>query len=51
MKIGAIGTSFIMDTILENIQATEGMECVAVYSRKEERGRTLADKFQIEKVL
>lgn len=50
MKIGAIGTSFIMDTILENIQATEGMECVAVYSRKEERGRTLADKFQIEKV-
>ena len=50
MKIGAIGTSFIMDTILENMRSAEGMECTAIYSRKEETGRALADRFQIKKV-
>lgn len=50
MKIGAVGTSFIMDTILENMQAAEGMECLAIYSRKEETGRKLADRFGIQQV-
>ncbi|MBQ9990911.1 MAG: Gfo/Idh/MocA family oxidoreductase [Lachnospiraceae bacterium] len=50
MKIGAVGTSFIMDTILENMQAEEGMECTAIYSRKEETGRKLADRFGIRQV-
>ena len=50
MKIGAVGTSFIMDTILENIQAVEGIDCTAIYSRKEETGYALANRFGIKKV-
>ncbi len=50
MKIGAIGTSFIMDTILENMSHTAGMDCAAIYSRTLEKGQTLAEKFNISKV-
>lgn len=50
MKIGAIGTSFIMDTILENMVATEGMSCQAIFSRTYDKGKALADKFHIPKV-
>ena len=50
MKIGTIGTNFITDYILENIEKTEGLSCGAVYSRKEETGRKLADKYHISKV-
>ena len=50
MKIGAIGTSFIMDTILESMVKTPGMSCDAIYSRSFEKGKKLADKFQISKI-
>ena len=50
MKIGAIGTSFIMDTILENMATPKGIDCHAIYSRSQEKGQLLADKFQIKKV-
>ncbi len=50
MIIGTVGTGAIVETILENVQKTEGISCAAVYSRREETGRKLADKFQIQKV-
>lgn len=50
MNIGAVGTSFIMDTILENMTAADGISCQAIYSRTLEKGQKLADKFHIEKV-
>ena len=50
MKIGAIGTSFIMDTILENMVVTEGISCEAIFSRTYEKGKVLADKFNIDKI-
>ena len=50
MNIGTVGTGNIVETILENVQKVEGISCEAVYSRKEETGRKLADKFQIQKV-
>ena len=50
MKIGAIGTSFIMDTILENMVAAEGISCEAIFSRTYEKGKALADKFNIGKI-
>ena len=50
MKIGAIGTSFIMDTILENMVNTEGIDCEAIYSRTYEKGQVLAQKFNISKI-
>ena len=50
MNIGAIGTSFIMDTILENMAATEGIDCEAIFSRTYEKGKAMADKFNIGKI-
>ena len=47
INIGAIGTSFIMDTILENMYAVEGICCKALYSRSNDKATTLADKFDI----
>ena len=50
MKIGTIGSGFIVRTILSKVALTEGIECAAVYSRKYETGRKLADDFGVEKV-
>lgn len=50
MKIGTIGSGFIVRTILSKVAVTEGMECKAVYSRKYETGKALADDFGVEKV-
>lgn len=50
MIIGTVGTGAIVETILENVQKVEGISCAAVYSRKEESGKKLAGKFQIQKV-
>ena len=49
MKIGAIGTSFIMDTILENMAATEGIDCEAIFSRTYEKGK-LTEKFEASQI-
>lgn len=50
MKIGTIGSGFIVHTILSKVAVTEGIECVAVYSRTYETGRKLADEFGVDKV-
>ena len=50
MKIGTIGSGFIVRTILSKVAVTDGIECAAVYSRKYETGRKLADDFGVEKV-
>ena len=50
MRIGTIGSGFIVEFILKNVQKTEGIFCEAVYSRTEEKGRALADKFGVQKV-
>jgi len=50
MKVGTIGTGFITDIILENMQKVEGITCEAVYSRHESTAWALADKFHVAKV-
>lgn len=50
MRIGTIGTGFIVDTFLSALAEIEGAECVAMYSRKEERAKPLAEKYQVEKI-
>lgn len=50
LKVGAVGTGFIMDTILENMKSAEGISCEAIYSRTAAKGHALADKFEIPKV-
>ncbi|MCT1901509.1 Gfo/Idh/MocA family protein [Oceanobacillus sojae] len=50
MKIGTIGSGFIVDWFLTALNDIEGASCEAVYSRKEETAKPLADKYQIEKI-
>ncbi len=50
IKVGTIGSGIIVDVILDAIKATEGIRCVAVYSRSEEKGCALAKKHEVEKV-
>lgn len=49
IRVGTIGTSSIMETMLENIQKVEGISCEAVYSRKGSTARALAGKFYVAK--
>jgi len=50
MRVGTIGSGFIVKYILENIAKTDGICCEAVYSRKLETGKKLADEFGVSKV-
>jgi len=50
MKIGTIGSGFIVRTILSKVAVTDGMECKAVYSRSCETGKKLAQDFGVDKV-
>ena len=50
IKVGTIGTGFIVEWFLTSVADNEGIECIAVYSRSEEKGRKLADKYNVEKV-
>ena len=50
MKVATIGTGFIVDWFLTAVQESAGISCVAMYSRKESSARTLADKYEIDKI-
>ena len=50
MKIGTIGTGFIVKNILESVNKIDGISCEAVCSRSEERGKRLADEFAVSKI-
>lgn len=50
MRIATIGTGMIVELFLASVHQIEGASATAVYSRKEESGKKLADKFQIHKV-
>ena len=50
MRIGTIGSGFIVRTLLDKISQTDGIECGAVYSRSLEKGTALAADFGVTKV-
>lgn len=50
MKIGTIGTGFIVYDVQKAILDTPGIVCGAVYSRKMETGEKLAKQFGVNKV-
>lgn len=50
MKIGTIGTGIIVEEFLNAVKEVENVECTAVYSRKEETARVLADKYNIKQM-
>lgn len=47
MNIATIGTGFIVDTFLAAAKQIEGLNCAAMYSRREESAQPLADKYAI----
>lgn len=50
MRIGTVGTGRIVDEFLNALKDVENAQCVAVYSRKEETARKLADKHQVKRI-
>ena len=50
IRIGTIGSGDIVRSILDGVQQTEGIECVAVYSRTLEKGNALAKDYNASKV-
>lgn len=50
LKLATIGTGFIVDMYLDAVSKVEGIELYACYSRKEETGRKLLEKFNGQKV-
>lgn len=50
IRLGTIGTGFIVHNILNGARITEGISLEAVYSRSEEKGRELAEEYGAKKV-
>lgn len=50
IRLGTIGSGVIVHSILDGVKATEGIRCVAVYSRTAQRGQELADCYGVSKV-
>lgn len=49
IRLGTIGSGFIVHNILDAVRQVEGIRCVAVYSRTEAKAKDLADKYQVTK--
>lgn len=50
IRLGTIGSGFIVRLILDNVNRTEGIALEAVYSRSQEKGQELASCYGCEKV-
>lgn len=50
IKLGTIGSGFIVHAILNGVKQTEGISLEAVYSRTEQKGRELAEEFGAKKI-
>ncbi|MGI6576778.1 MAG: Gfo/Idh/MocA family protein [Eubacteriales bacterium] len=50
LKLGTIGSGVIVHSILDNVKITDGIRLIAVYSRSEEKARSLATKYGAEKI-
>ncbi len=50
IRLGTIGSGFIVHNILDAVKPIEGIRCVAVYSRTEGKAKALADKYQVAKI-
>lgn len=50
MRIGTVGTGRIVDEFILALKDVENVQCIAVYSRKEETAKSFADKHLIQKI-
>ena len=49
IRLGTIGSNFIVHNILKNVDRTEGIRLVAAYSRTLEKAQALAAQYGAEK--
>ena len=49
MKIGVLGTGWIVRTVVATLKRMEGAECYAIASRTKERARAAAEEYGFEK--
>lgn len=49
IKVGTIGSGFIVDAFFDAVERNEGIEVVAVYSRTKERAEEFAQSHHVEK--
>lgn len=50
MKVGTIGSGFIVDWFLQAVKENEGVEAQAMFSRRKESAQPLAEKYGISKI-
>jgi predicted dehydrogenase len=50
IRLGTIGSGVIVHSILDGVKLTDGIRCVAVYSRTKEKGEKLALAYNVQKV-
>jgi predicted dehydrogenase len=50
IRLGTIGSGVIVHSILDGVKLTNGIRCVAVYSRTKEKGEKLALAYNVQKV-
>jgi predicted dehydrogenase len=50
IRLGTIGSGVIVHSILDGVKLTDGIRCVAVYSRTKEKGDKLASDYNVKKV-
>lgn len=50
MNVAIIGTGFIVDHFLNALDDIEGIQCVAMYSRKKETAMTLSTKYNVDSI-
>jgi predicted dehydrogenase len=50
IRLGTIGSGVIVHSILDGVKLTDGIRCVAVYSRTKEKGEKLASAYNVQKV-
>ena len=50
IRLGTIGSGFIVHNILDAVAKVGEIRCAAVYSRTKEKGQPLAEKYGVEKV-
>ncbi|MDD7280427.1 Gfo/Idh/MocA family protein [Floccifex sp.] len=49
MKVGTIGTGFIVDRMIESMKLVDGIEVVACYSRSEEKAKAFCEKHEMKR--
>ena len=50
IRLGTVGSGVIVHSILDNVKVTDGIRLAAVYSRTEDKGKSLAAEYGVDKV-